>query len=159
MLNIHIIVLGKLKESYWREAEAEYLKRLTPYAKIKIHELREESFSEKDKSEMIKAKEAEKIKNELEKIKADFIIALDEQGSQFSSEQFAKKINDLTGQSFKNITFIIGGPLGLDETVLKIAGLKLSFSKMTFTHQMIRVFLLEQIYRGQMILNNRKYHY
>jgi len=159
MINIHIITLGKLKETYWREAETEYLKRLGPYAKIQIHELREESFTEKDQLEIIKQKEAKKINEALQKIKPDFIFVLDEHGTQFSSKEFAEKINNLTNQQFNNLVFIIGGPLGLEETILKMANLKISFSKMTFTHQMIRIFLLEQIYRAEMILNNRKYHY
>lgn len=158
MTNIHIICLGKLKESYWQEAEAEYLKRLQPYTKIIFHELREESFDEKTSTSQIKEKEAKKISVELGKIKDKFIIALDEHGKQFSSVDFAKNIQNLTIQS-DNLVFIIGGPLGLDESILKLVQQKLSFSLMTFTHQMIRVFLLEQIYRAQMINSGRKYHY
>ena len=158
MTNIHIICLGKLKETYWKEAEAEYLKRLQPYTKIIFHELREESFDAKTSISLIKAKEAEKIIAELEKIKNKYIIALDERGKQFSSVDFAKHIQNLATQS-DNLVFIVGGPLGLDESILKSAQLKLSFSQMTFTHQMIRIFLMEQIYRAQMINSGRKYHY
>lgn len=159
MQNIHIICLGKLKETYWQEAEAEYLKRLSPYFKIQIHELREESFDEKNPIEMIKEKEAKKIQEALEKIKDSFIICLDEHGKQFSSVDFNKTITQSTTQQFNNLTFIIGGPLGLHESILKLAKLKLSFSQMTFTHQMVRIFLLEQIYRSSMIVAGRKYHY
>ncbi|MFH2018403.1 MAG: 23S rRNA (pseudouridine(1915)-N(3))-methyltransferase RlmH [bacterium] len=159
MTNIHLIVLGKLKESYWREAETEYLKRLSPFADIQIHELREESFDEKTKPELVKEKEAKKIITELEKIKDKYIIALDETGKQFSSLELATQIKSPAFQQFNNLIFIIGGPLGLDETVVKQANLKLSLSKMTFTHQMIRVFLLEQIYRSMMINTNRTYHF
>ncbi len=159
MKNIHIITLGKLKETYWREAEQEYLKRLKPYAKIIIHELREEAFDEKSNPATIKQKEAEKIKIEIKKIKDSYIIALDERGKQFSSVEFAKQLNNRAIEQPNNLIFIIGGPLGLDKSILDLASLTLSLSPLTFTHQMTRVFLLEQIYRAQMILNNRKYHY
>ncbi|MBI2037462.1 MAG: 23S rRNA (pseudouridine(1915)-N(3))-methyltransferase RlmH [Candidatus Magasanikbacteria bacterium] len=159
MLHIDLIVLGKLKEAFWQEAEAEYLKRLKPWAKIIIHQLREESFSEKDNIENIKQKEAEKILAALDKIKDAHVIALDEHGKNFSSIDFAKQINQLTNQQINNLTFIIGGPLGLHESILKLAKLKLSLSSMTFTHQMARVFLWEQIYRAMMINTGRNYHY
>ncbi|MBU0546173.1 23S rRNA (pseudouridine(1915)-N(3))-methyltransferase RlmH, partial [Patescibacteria group bacterium] len=126
---------------------------------IKIHELREESFDEKTKPELVKEKEAKKIITDLEKIKDKYIIALDETGKQFSSLELATQIKSPAFQQFNNLIFIIGGPLGLDETVVKQANLKLSLSKMTFTHQMIRVFLLEQIYRSMMINTNRTYHF
>lgn len=158
MLNIHIIVLGKLKESYWREAEAEYLKRLQPYAKINIHELREESFDEKSNVVVVKQKEATKIKSELEKIKNTHIIALDEHGKQLSSVDFAKQFNNLTMEQFNNGTFVVGGPLGLDKSIVELSTLTLSLSPFTFTHQMARVILLEQIYRSAMINAGRRYY-
>ncbi|OGH92672.1 MAG: hypothetical protein A2563_03295 [Candidatus Magasanikbacteria bacterium RIFOXYD1_FULL_40_23] len=157
MLHIDLIILGKLKETFWQEAESEYLKRLKPWAKITIHELREESFSEKDNIENIKQKEAEKIIGTLEKIKDAHIIVLDEHGKNFSSKQFAQHFTEL--EQFHHLTFIIGGPLGLHESILKLAKLKLSLSSMTFTHQMARVFLWEQIYRAMMINSSRNYHY
>ena len=156
---IHIITLGKLKETYWREAEAEYMKRLSPYTKIQIHELREESFDEKSSVEMIKEKEASKIIREIAKLRNYFVIILDERGKQYSSADFAKQLSIFAAQQSNNFIFIIGGPLGLHESILKLANLKLSLSAMTFTHQMVRVFLLEQIYRAAMIAANRKYHY
>ncbi len=159
MLHLNLIVLGKLKEKYWQEAEAEYLKRLQTWAKITIYELREESFSDKDKPESIKQKEAEKIIATLNKIKDNFVIVLDEHGKSFSSTQFANQLNQLSNQQFNSFTFIVGGPLGLDESILKLANLKLSLSSMTFTHQMARVFLWEQIYRAMTINNGRNYHY
>lgn len=156
MLQTYLICLGKLKESFWREAEAEYLKRLTPFAKIQIHELKEETFSEKDKPEIIKKKEAEKILKEIEKINAP-IIALAETGKQFLSLEFADELQKQSNEG--RICLVIGGPLGLDEQILSAARLKLSLSKMTFTHQIARVFLWEQIYRAFMISAGRKYHY
>lgn len=158
MITAHFIVLGKLKESYWQSAAAEYSKRLKPFAKIVVHELKEESFRENDPPEIIKQKEAEKIQTELSKIKDSYIIALDEHGHQYSSVDFSKKLSALTNSS-SSFTFIIGGPLGLDPSITKQAREILSFSSLTFTHQMIRVILLEQLYRAMMILQNRKYHY
>ncbi len=161
MLHINLIVLGKLKEKFWQEAEAEYLKRLQTWAKISIHELREESFSEKNNPEQIKQKEAEKILAQLKKfsLEQSYIIVLDEHGKQFSSLDFAKHTNQLSNEQINTFTFIIGGPLGLDQSILKLAKLKLSLSTMTFTHQMARVFLWEQIYRAMTINNGRNYHY
>ena len=159
MLRIKIVCLGKLKEKYWREAEMEYLKRLQAFAKVEILELKEESFDGKIPVEVIKQKEAEKIKSTLDKIKDAYIIVLDEHGKQFSSVAFSKHLFELVNQGKSEFVFVIGGPLGLDESILKMANLKLSFSSFTFTHQMIRVFLLEQIYRSQMIAGNRQYHY
>jgi 23S rRNA (pseudouridine1915-N3)-methyltransferase len=123
MRTIHIITLGKLKENYWQEAEAEYLKRLTSFAKITIHELKEESFTEKDPVEFVKEKEAKKLEGELDKIKDAFIIALDEKGKIFSSVEFSKKLENLQ-QSNSTFIFIIGGPLGLHSSILEKAHLK-----------------------------------
>jgi len=159
MLHLHIIALGKLKELFWQQAEAEYLKRLQPWTKIAIHEIREESFSEKDNPNTTKQKEAVKILDTLHKIKERYVITLDEHGKQFSSITLAKQIETISHNNFNNIVFILGGPLGLDETVLKQSALTLSLSSLTFTHQMARIFLLEQIYRSMTISNGKKYHY
>jgi len=159
MLRVTIVCLGKLKEKYWREAEAEYLKRLQAFAKVEIVELKEESFDDKKTVEFVKNKEAQILKSTLEKFKNAFVVVLDEHGKQFSSVDFSKKIFDLTSQGQSHFVFVVGGPLGLDESILKIANLKLSFSAFTFTHQMIRVFLLEQVYRAAMIDADRQYHY
>lgn len=159
MLNVQIICLGKLKEKYWQEAEKEYLKRLQAFAKVQVVELKEESFDDKTPVQFIKEKEATKIKDALAKAKSDFLFVLDEHGKQFSSVDFSKKISGLALEGNSSITFVIGGPLGLDETILKMANLKLSFSAFTFTHQMMRIFLLEQVYRAMMIAGNRQYHY
>jgi 23S rRNA (pseudouridine1915-N3)-methyltransferase len=158
MLHIHIITLGKLKESYWREAEEEYLKRLKPLLKISLHELKEESFSEKDQTEIIKTHEALKLKSALEKFKSAYIIALDEIGKEMSSVAFSTFLEEKKMMT-SEIVFVIGGPLGLDVSIRKLAQTTISLSKLTFTHQMIRIVLLEQLYRSQMIANGRKYHY
>ena len=155
-MKIQIIVLGKYKEKYWLEAEKEYLKRLSALFKVEITEIKEESFTEKDDREKIKAKEAQTI---LTKIPNNsFVVAMDENGTEFESEKFADKFKTWQEQG-QNIVFILGGPLGLHSSILQKANFKLALSKFTFTHQMARVFLLEQIYRAQMINQNRKYHY
>jgi len=154
MPHINIITLGKLKEKYWRDAEAEYLKRLSPYYKINIHEIREESFDEKSDKEKIKLTETEKILTVLKKIKAENVIILDQRGKKYSSVEFSTFIMPIP-----NLVFVIGGPLGLHQTILTQAKHKISFSDLTFTHQMIRVFLLEQIYRAKTISLGKKYHY
>lgn len=156
MLKIKIICLGRLKESYWRDAEKEYLKRLHPFAKIEIMEIPEISFQPKDDPANIKTKEGESI---LKKIKDnEFVIALDESGEEKSSQDLAHWLEKI-GQQGQTITFIIGGPLGLSGQVLARANFKLSFSKLTFTHQMMRILLLEQIYRAGNILMGKIYHY
>ena len=151
--------MGKLKEKYWQAAEVEYLKRLSTFAKVEIVELKEESFDDKMPAQVIKEKEAQLLKNSLSKFQDAYVVVLDEHGKQFSSVDFSKKLSNLTLDGNSNFVFVIGGPLGLDESVLKMAKLKLSFSSFTFTHQMIRVFLLEQVYRAMMIQAGRQYHY
>ncbi len=157
MFHINIITIGKLKEQYWKDAQAEYLKRLSPYTKISITEIKEEKFDNKSNHNVIKKKEAQKIIKAIPK--NTYIIALDKDEKQFSSEDLSKQINQLTNNQINQISIIIGGPLGLHESILNIAKEKISFSKATFTHQMIRIILLEQIYRAYMIKEGRKYHY
>lgn len=159
MLHLHLITLGSLKETYWREATLEYTKRLKPWASITIHEIKEEPFSEKNNPELIKKKEAEKIKTELKKIPDSYIIALDEHGKQFSSQALASELSKITMHESSTLVFIIGGPQGLDETIVKNARLTWSLSAATLPHQMVRVVLLEALYRAMMIQNNRPYHY
>lgn len=156
MLNITILVLGKLKEKYWTDAEKEYLKRLSPYAKIKIIELSEEAFIEKDNIEIIKKKEAEKIQKNLPQ--NSFVIALHERGEEMTSPDLA---NFLENNSTKgeNLIFVIGGPRGLHSNILNLADKKVSLSQLTFPHQMIRTILLEQIYRSVTIMQGKNYHY
>ncbi len=146
-MRIRIIEVGKTKDSYISQGVSEYLKILSPYAQVEIVDVKAEKTVEL---------EAEKI---LKQIKEDnFVVALDENGKQFSSIEFAdemKKFKD-SGQS---IVFVIGGAFGLGDAVKKRANLVLSFSKMTFTHQMIRLILLEQIYRAVCIILGKEYHH
>ena len=156
MLKVTIVALGSIKESYFREAIEEYTKRLQAFVQLEIKELKDVSFSDKDNKDMVKAKEAETI---IAAIPRDsYVIALDENGTQFTSEEFAKRIEAIKLQS-SHVVFIIGGTLGLDPSVFEHINLKLSLSKNTLTHQMVRVFLLEQIYRIQMISSGKPYHY
>lgn len=158
MLNINIICVGKIKEKCLQDAINEYSKRLSKYCKLNITELPDEKIPDKvnnSLSEQIKEKECNKI---LEHIKKDsYVIALNVAEKQLSSEDFSKKIEDISMIN-SNITFIIGGSLGLTKKLLDSCNFKLSFSKMTFPHQLFRVFLLEQIYRAFKISNGENYH-
>lgn len=158
MLNINIICIGKIKEKYLQDAINEYSKRLSKYCKLNITELPDEKIPDKvnnSLSEQIKEKECNKI---LEHIKKDsYVIALNVAEKQLSSKDFSKKIEDISMIN-SNITFIIGGSLGLTKKLLDSCNFKLSFSKMTFPHQLFRVFLLEQIYRAFKISNGENYH-
>lgn len=148
-MNIKILCIGKLKEKYWKEAVAEYSKRLGAYCNIEIQELKE------SRSDDI-GEEGESI---LKKIKKeDFVITLEIQGKNLSSEELAEKIESLGLLGKSNIVFIIGGSNGLSKEVSERSDYKLSFSKMTFPHQMMRVILLEQIYRSFKIIKNENYH-
>lgn len=158
MLNINIICVGKIKEKYLKAAMDEYSKRLSRYCKLKITELSDEKIPDKLNASLendIKEKECAKILNHIKK--DSYIIALDLGGTQFSSEDFSKKLDNLSMEN-SNITFIIGGSLGLTISLLNSCDLKICFSKMTFPHQLIRVFLLEQIFRAFKISNGETYH-
>jgi len=155
-MNITIISVGKFKESYWREAAAEYEKRLGPYIKLTIHELIEESFGKDDPAEITKAKEAEKILKHIPD--RSFVIALDEHGTEFSSVGFLEFLDKKTADG-THVVFVIGGPRGLHAAILERADATISFSQLTFPHQMMRVFLLEQLYRAITIMHGKSYHY
>ena len=158
MLSINIISVGKMKEKYLKDAIEEYSKRLSKYCKLNITELPDEKIPEKlylKLEQEIKIKECNNI---LSHIKRDsYIIALDLKGNEFTSEEFSKKIENISMDS-SHITFIIGGSLGLTDDLLKKCNLKICFSKMTFPHQLIRVFLLEQLFRAFKIQNGETYH-
>ena len=158
MLNIQIICIGKIKEDYLRSAVNEYSKRLSRFCKLEILELPDEKIPDKLNTSLaneIKQNECSNIIKHLKK--SSYNIALDLSGKQLTSEQFSEKIENLSITN-SNITFIIGGSLGLTNELLNYCQEKLCFSKMTFPHQLIRVFLLEQIFRGFKISNNETYH-
>ena len=160
MLSIQIICIGKLKETYLKDAINEYSKRLQKYCSLTITELSDEKLPNKLNYSIIdeiKSKECNKIMQSLRK--DSYVFCLDLKGKQFTSEEFSKKIDDIALNENSHITFIIGGTLGLTEEVLKNSNEKISFSKMTFPHQLIRVFLLEQIFRAFKISKGETYHW
>ena len=158
MLTINVLCVGKIKENFFKDAISEYSKRLSRYCKLNIIELPDEKIPDKTNSKIeneIKTKECNNIINHIKK--DSYIICLDIKGKELSSEQFSETIENISMES-SQITFIIGGSLGLTEEVLNISNKKICFSKMTFPHQLIRVFLLEQIYRAFKISNGETYH-
>ena len=148
---IKIITVGKLKEEYFKDAVNEYLKRLSKYTKIDLIEVSDENY------DIVKTLEKERdsiLKHVNDK---DYIITMEIEGRELTSVELSKKIND-TLITNSDITFIIGGSYGLHDDIKKRSNYALSFSKMTFPHQLFRVMLLEQIYRSFKILNNETYH-
>jgi len=158
-MNINLIVVGKIKEKYYKQACDEYLKRLSRYHKVKIYEVKDEKAPEKlslKEEENIKDIEGKKIEKYINS--HHYIIALDIKGQQLDSIQLSKKIQQIALEGTSEISFIIGGSLGLSKRILDKATYRLSFSNMTFPHQLMRVILLEQIYRASKINNNEPYH-
>ncbi|WP_319371533.1 23S rRNA (pseudouridine(1915)-N(3))-methyltransferase RlmH [uncultured Ilyobacter sp.] len=154
-MSVNLICVGKIKEKYIKDGIDEFLKRMNLYAKVKIIELKEDGNDsnrdqslEKESMEIIKTAEKNKGYN----------ILLDIGGKNFSSEYMSKEIERLTVTGISTINFIIGGSYGVSEDVRKISNMRLSFSKMTFPHQLMRLILMEQIYRWFSIFNNSKYH-
>lgn len=159
-MNIKIIGIGKIKENYLVAGIQEYTKRISKYANIEIIELPDEPLPDNPSDKQIqniREKEAEKI---LKHIKStDFVCALDLTGKQLTSEEFAEKIQDITLKGFSTIVFLIGGTTGLSRNLVTNSNFVLSFSKLTFPHQLIRFFLTEQLFRCFKIINNERYHW
>ena len=158
-MNITILCIGKLKERYWLEAVSEYSKRLSRFCSLSIQELKEERLPDNASP----AQEQEAIESEgqilLKHIRqGSYVIALDLRGKAMSSEQLAQTVERLGLSGRSDLTFIIGGSLGLSAALLARADLRLSFGAMTFPHQMMRVILLEQVYRAFKINRNEAYH-
>ena len=158
-MNITIVCIGKLKEKYWTQAAAEYSKRLSGYCNLEIVELKEARLPDKaGAAEELAVKEAEG-REILKRLKDNmYVITLEVKGNTLSSEKLADKIEKLGLSGHSNIAFVIGGSLGLSEEVSRRADFKLSFSEMTFPHQMMRIILLEQVYRSFKILRGETYH-
>lgn len=154
-MNISIVCVGKVKEKYIIEGINEFLKRMQSFAKMRIIELKEDG-NDNNRNLSIE-KEGEEILRTLEKI-GGYNVLLDIQGKNFSSEEMAEEIERLTVNGVSSINFIIGGSYGVSESVRRASKMKLSFSKMTFPHQLMRLILTEQIYRWFSILKNTKYH-
>lgn len=158
-MKITLITVGKIKEKYLKDAIAEYSKRLSRYCKLEVVEVADEKTPDNASETVenaIREKEAERI---LKYIKEDaYIITLEINGRQLSSEEMAEKIEKLGIQGISHIIFIIGGSIGLGKAVLDKSDFALSFSKMTFPHQLMRVILLEQVYRSYRIIHGEPYH-
>lgn len=149
---IKILCVGKIKEKFFKEAILEYLKRISKYSKIEIIEVSDVDLNNKELN-------LEKERDNLLKYinDKDYIVTLEIEGKQLTSEEFSKTI-DKTLINYPNITFIIGGSYGIHNDIKNKSNLKLSFSKMTFPHQLFRIILLEQIYRAFKIIKNESYH-
>ncbi|MGC5326458.1 23S rRNA (pseudouridine(1915)-N(3))-methyltransferase RlmH [Brevibacillus sp. SYSU BS000544] len=158
-MQITIITVGKLKEKYLKEGIDEYSKRLSSYCKLQVIEVSDEKAPEElsaTEMEQVKRKEGERI---LAQIKQDqYVIALAIEGSMWSSEKLSSELDRLATYGKSQVAFVIGGSLGLADTVLKRADAQLSFSKMTFPHQLMRLILVEQIYRAFRISRGEPYH-
>ena len=158
-MKITVLTVGKIKEKYLRDAIAEYTKRLSRYCKWEIIEVADEKTPDnasENAEEMIRQKEAERL---LKYIREDaYLITLEIGGKQLTSEEFSEKIEKLGIQGTSHIIFVIGGSIGIGKAVLEKSDYALSFSKMTFPHQLMRVILLEQIYRGYRIMSGEPYH-
>ena len=149
---IKIITIGSIKEKYLKEAIEEYKKRISKYTNLEIIELKDEGLVEETKAFRLEAEKIEKYVND-----KDYIITLEIEGKEYNSIEFAEKLDKIQLES-STITFIIGGSYGLSQNIKNKAKLHLSFSKMTFPHQLFRVLLLEQVYRAYKINNNESYH-
>jgi 23S rRNA (pseudouridine1915-N3)-methyltransferase len=155
MYKIKIIALGKFKEAAYKNLEAEYLKRLSPFAKIRVVEVSEEPYGKNPDIERVKGKEAEKIVKNLPE--DGIVVLLEEKGQARNSKDFAKFLERIGGLG-KEIVFVIGSGIGLHESLKQYSNYSVSLSPLTFPHNMARVILEEQIYRACMILANREYH-
>jgi 23S rRNA (pseudouridine1915-N3)-methyltransferase len=158
-MKITVITVGKIKEKFYTDAVSEYAKRLSRYCKLEIVELADEKTKENASDheiELVKEKEGERI---LASIREDmYVIALAIEGKMLDSVELSEKIDSLGVSGTSSIAFVIGGSLGLDKRVLDRADFKLSFSRMTFPHQLMRVILLEQVYRAYRIMTGAPYH-
>lgn len=158
-MKIDIICVGKIKEKFYRDALDEYMKRLGKYCKPKILEVEDEKTPDKAspvQEAQIKAREAERILNRMRQ--DAYVITLEIQGQKLDSIAFSNMIEQAGVQGKSQLQFIIGGSLGLHESVSRLAARKISFSDMTFPHQLMRIILAEQIYRGYRIISGEPYH-
>ena len=159
MIKISIICVGKIKEKYWNDAIAEYSKRLSRYCKLSVIEVADEKTPDEASEaecDAIKKKEAERILKKIEN--GALVCTLEIAGKRFTSEGFATFLESSAARGTSHIQFVIGGSLGLHKSVLERSDMGISFSDMTFPHQMMRVILLEQVYRGYRIINGEPYH-
>jgi len=155
-MKFKIIIIGKTKENYLQQGEKEFQKRLSRFCQLEWVIVKEQRFDANTSEQTIIKTESESILSKI--TKDDFVIALDRTGEQMTSEELAVFLQKKMNEGYSKITLIIGGTFGLGEKVLKSASTILSLSKMTFTHEMSRLILLEQLYRAFTILNGSKYH-
>ncbi len=158
-MNVKILCVGKIKEKFYRDAIDEYVKRLSKYCSVTVTEVPDEKTSENSSDteiDIVKDKEGERLLKHINE--RDYVIALAILGKQMDSVAFSKFIEDLGIQGKSSLVFVIGGSLGLSDNVLKRSDFQISFSKMTFPHQLMRVILSEQIYRAMRIMKNEPYH-
>ncbi|MCM1103491.1 MAG: 23S rRNA (pseudouridine(1915)-N(3))-methyltransferase RlmH [Clostridium sp.] len=158
-MNLSVVCVGKCKEAFFRDAVAEYAKRLSKYCDFSVIEVADEKTKEhasEREEALIKQKEAERIERALRP--EDYVVALAIEGKKYDSVNFSRHIGTWMGTGKSRIVFVIGGSLGLHERILSRADEKISFSDMTFPHQLMRVILAEQIYRAFRIMNGEPYH-
>ena len=159
MLTINILCVGKIKEKFFKDAIDEYSKRLSKYCNLNIIEVPDSKVPDKLNESLenqIKNEEGNRMLGQLKK--DSYLICLDLKGKEYDSVQFSEKIQKLTIDGNSNITFVIGGTLGISDEILNLSKEKICFSKMTFPHQLIRVFILEQLFRSFKIAGGETYH-
>ncbi|WDF54780.1 23S rRNA (pseudouridine(1915)-N(3))-methyltransferase RlmH [Mucilaginibacter sp. KACC 22063] len=156
-MKVTLLTVGKTEDAYIREGIDKYLKRLKHYLKVEIVDLPELKNTKALTADQQKNREAEMI---LKKVAAtDYLVLLDEQGSEFTSQQFANYIDKKAVTSVQHMVFVVGGPYGFDQSVYQRANDKVSLSRMTFSHQMVRLFFIEQLYRACTIIKGEPYHH
>jgi len=156
-MKINLIVISKTDQKYMQEGVQEYVKRLSRYIQFELTEIPDLKNAKNLSTDEQKKKEGELIVSKIEK--GSEIILLDDKGKDYTSMQFSKLLQDKMNSGIKTLTFVVGGPYGFSEDVYAVAQSKFSLSKMTFSHQMVRLIFLEQLYRGFTILKNEPYHH
>lgn len=156
-MKLVVICLGKTRERFIQEGMAKYLRYLKPYVDIEVKELREEKIHDLKDAPVIRKREAEKISKAMPS--GAFLAALDERGREFTSHEFAHFLNDRIESGMRETAFVFGGAMGLDESITERADKVIAMSRWTFTHEMARLVLLEQIYRAFTIIKGKTYHY
>ena len=156
-MKINLIVISKTDQKYMQEGVQEYVKRLSRYIQFEMTEIPDLKNAKNLSTDEQKKKEGELILSKIEK--GSEIILLDDKGKDYTSIQFSKLLQDKMNSGIKTLTFVVGGPYGFSDDVYAVAQSKFSLSKMTFSHQMVRLIFLEQLYRGFTILKNEPYHH
>jgi 23S rRNA (pseudouridine1915-N3)-methyltransferase len=156
-MNLVLLCVGRTREPFIRTGIEKYLRYLKPYASVAVREVREERIDDLKDAPRIRRREAERIEKAL--MAGSVVVALDERGREYTSHEFASFLNDMLERGMRELTFVIGGSLGLDESVTGRANAVLALSRWTVTHEMARLVLLEQLYRAFTIIRGKTYHY